>query len=158
MTLDLTEVNLLEMRKSERRRLAERLLAAPQADMVALSQKIENTLSNFSNVHPENEEQIYLFGVAMKSLLESFKGERSIPTFRAHPDDEVALVFAGGFLGLSFKETLSRLESDRKMRRDDYRKKLVEQKTRNIEARVTLVEDIKEAVAGLVPSQAPSQD
>jgi hypothetical protein len=152
MPLDLSDVNLLEMRRSERKQLASRLLAAPQSEMITLSQKIENTLSTFANVHPENEEQLYLFGAGMRSLVESLNGQRSIPPFRDHPEKDIRIVFGGGFLGLSFKETLAQLEADRKIRRKEYKAKVAENKTRRIEARVTLVEEIKEVVAGLVPT------
>ncbi|WP_256806789.1 hypothetical protein [Bradyrhizobium sp. Bra64] len=157
MKLDIGRLNLLELRKSDRERLVSGLRVAGDEDLRTLSEKIENTLSNFANVLPENEEQIYLFGLNLRKLNEAL-GDRSIPPFRAHPDPEVKLLFAGGFLGLSFKEALSELEQDRKKRRQEYRQKVIESKTRAIDARVNLVEDIKEAVAGLVPSQTPDND
>jgi len=157
MGLDLSRFNLLELRKSDRDRLVADLRTAPDESLKGFSEKIENTLSDFKNVLPENEEQIYLFGIAIRKLNEAL-GDRSIPPFRAHPDPEVTRVFAGGFLGLSFKEALGELEKDRKKRREAYRLKVIESKTRAIDARVNLLEDIKEAVAGLVPSQTADDD
>jgi hypothetical protein len=130
--------------------LAELLLAASAQDLFVLSDKIEKTLSAFAAAHPENEEQIFKFGTAMRSLKIMLEG-RAIPSFRAHPDRDVTILFAGGFYGLSFDETVEQLRAERVKRRNDYQSKLQDGRRREH----TLVQDIKEAVASIVPPQRP---
>ena len=147
MTVSLRHANLLDLRRSERGELASLLENAPGEELENLSLNIEDTLSRFATVFPENEEQIYLFGLDMRKLLSSMKVPRTIPSFREHPEPDVMMVFGGGFLGLTFAETLEKLEADRTARRAELRANTAEREARRTASETSLVRDIEEMVA-----------
>lgn len=105
--------NLLDLRRSERLELARRL-STPEA-FQEIAEAIERTLLGFSRVTSETEEQIYLFGVEVRQLLEArCNRELSIPPLRSHSNTDVQKVFAGGLLGLSLAATLANLNESRR--------------------------------------------
>lgn len=147
MTVSLRQLNLLELRRSEREGLASLLEAAPHEELENLSRNIEDTLSKFATVVPENEEQIYLFGLDMRNLLASAKIGSAIPSFRNHPEPDVMMLFGGGFLGLSFAATLEKLEADRRIRRAGFRANTAEREAPRKASETNLARDIEEMVA-----------
>jgi hypothetical protein len=155
MTVSLRDLNLLDLRRSERAELAALLEKAPREELENLSRNIEDTLSKFATVFPENEEQIYLFGLDMRNLLASMKVARTIPSFRDHPEPDVMMVFGGGFLGLAFAETLEKLEADRRTRRAELRANTAEREARRNSSEANLVRDIEEMVAETAAAVVP---
>jgi hypothetical protein len=154
----LGDINLLELRKSEREQLAASLEGASKADLENLARNIENTLSRFSAILPENEEQVFLFGLEMNHLLNSLKLARSIPGgLRDHVNEDVTFVFAGGFMGLSLKETREKLEGDRKRRREIADAQFAARQARHKENETTLVKEIEELVADKAASLLPPE-
>jgi hypothetical protein len=115
MMVDLRGINLLGLRLSERNKISSQMNSATDIDLLA--QAIENILSGFIAADPECEEQIYLFGAEMRKLLESSKIPQDRLQFRTHPSKEVEMIFAGGFLGWTFGDTLAALEGYRKQER-----------------------------------------
>lgn len=110
---DLHSVSLLNLRKSEISALGAQLNSA--ASMEQLSRAIENTLSSVPNVIPETAEQIYLFGIDMRRLVQERRNKKiQVPPLQSHSNPEVELMFGGGYLGWSFADTLARLEAYRR--------------------------------------------
>jgi hypothetical protein len=108
--------NLLDLRLSERLEIA-RQLDSTEA-LGELASAIEQTLLSFKNVTGATEEQIYLFGLDMRQLLnERPNKDFNVPSFRSHINEEIQTVFAGGFIGLDFAETLAALREKRDLKR-----------------------------------------
>jgi hypothetical protein len=90
--------------------------------MEDLARAIENTLSAFHDAVPQTQEQIYLFGSDMRRLVEErINRDVNIPPLRSHADEEVQIMFAGGFMGLSLGDTLKILGERRQARWDKIR-------------------------------------
>lgn len=118
--MNLHTVSLLNLRRSQLRAIGAQLNSA--ANVEQLSRAIENTLLSFTYVAPETSEQIYLFGIDMRRLVQERPNkEIAVPPLRSHSDPEVQLMFGGGYLGLSFADTLSSLEALKKRRREPLR-------------------------------------
>jgi hypothetical protein len=142
------DINLLELRKSERERLAKALEAGAAEDIENFVRNIDNSLSRFIAVFPENEEQVYLFGLDMHHLLKAAALERSVlGSLRDHLNVDVKFVFVCGLLGLTFEETRSRLEVDRRRRRKEVAAELDSRRARFHKSEVNLVRDIEELVS-----------
>jgi hypothetical protein len=158
MAYALRDINLLELRKSEREQLAASLEGASQTDLENFARNIENTLSRFSAIFPENEEQVFLFGLEMNHLLNSLNLARSIPGgLRDHLNEDVAIVFAGGFMGLSLKETREKLEADRKRRREITKGEVAARQARQKESETSLIKEIEDLVADKAASLLPPE-
>ena len=156
MDIDISHTNLLDLRRSEKRRLYERLRVGGESDLKFLWERIEKTLSQFTLLLPENEEQIYFFGASMRNLMGDMFKETVLP-LRQHASKEVDWVFAGGFLGLSMQETLESLQEKRRsegeLRRIEH--KNIKTKAEQLSSRASgsLLEDMREAVASIVPAR-----
>jgi len=149
-------MNLLELRKSERELLAKELRGASSAEVANLARNIENALSRFSAIFPENEEQVYLFGLEINHLLKAANLERtSLGSLRDHLNPDVAFVFVCGLLGLNFRETRQRLEADRKRRREMADAEFNARQARVRQNETTLVKEIEELVSEKAASLLP---
>lgn len=158
MAYVLKDMNLLELRKSEREQLAASLKGASRSDLEHFSKNIENTLSRFTAIYPENEEQVFLFGLEMNHLLNSLNLARAIPGgLRDHLNEDVAIVFAGGFMGLSLKETREKLEEDRRRRRGITMAEIAARQARQKESENSLIKEIEEMVSDKAASLVPPE-
>lgn len=154
MDIDFSRINLLDLRRSEKRRLAEKLHDGLAADFKSLWERIEKTLSQFTLLVAENEEQIYFFGSSMRELVGSWPDSKSLP-MRQHASNEVDLVFSGGFLGLSFEDTLERLRKNNRAMAEKRRldRHIVGARASHMEKSDRLAEDMKELVASIAPGR-----
>lgn len=136
--------NLLDLRLSERIEIA-RQLDSTEA-LGELASAIEQTLLSFKNVSGATEEQIYLFGLDMRQLLNERPNKAlNVPTFRSHINEEIQTVFAGGFIGLDFAETLAALREKRTLKR------LADLEAKNRRASDTEIRDVATREASLSP-------
>jgi hypothetical protein len=139
------DLNLLELRKSDRDQLIKALAEKSPAEIENLKRNIENTLSRFTAIVPENEEQVYLFGIDVHHVL---KAAGIKPThlgeIRDHLNPSVRVVFVCGLLGLNLQDTKTKLAADRKQRLLEQKIELAARKRRQHESETGLVEDIKE--------------
>jgi hypothetical protein len=152
------DINLLEMRRSERDRLARDLADRDPNKIEHLKRNIENTLSRFKSIVPENEEQVYLFGIDIHHLLKAANLKAiQLGEFRDHLDADVALVFVCGLLGLNLRDTRSRIRDDRRRRGEVNQAKLLDRERRQKESEDSLVEDLQDLISETAASLQPPE-
>ena len=152
------DLNLLELRKSERDLLVERLRQEAPAEIENLKRNIENTLSRFTGIVPENEEQVYLFGIDVHHVLKAAGIKpTALGEIRDHLNPSVRVVFVCGALGLSLRDTREQLSKDRKQRMAEQSAQLVARKLRQQESEDSLVEDIRDVVSEAASSMLPPE-
>jgi hypothetical protein len=150
------DLNLLELRKSQRDQIAKALADGSTYELENLKRNIDNTLSRFTAVVPENEEQVYLFGVDIHQLLKQ-AGIKPVALgeIRGHLNPSVRVVFVCGLLGLSLQDTRVRLSADRKKRVADQEAELAARIQRQHMSEESLVQDIKVMVSETASSLLP---
>jgi hypothetical protein len=150
------DLNLLELRKSQRDQLAKALADDSTHELENLKRNIDNTLSRFTAVVPENEEQVYLFGIDIHQLLKQ-AGIKPVALgeIRGHLNPSVRIVFVCGLLGLSLQATRGQLSADRKKRLADQKAELAARIQRQHVSEESLVEDIKDMVSETASSLLP---
>lgn len=149
-------MNLLELRKSERSLLVKQLVEDPGNEIENLKRNIENTLSRFTGLVAENEEQVYLFGIDIHQVLKAAQIKSgALGQIRDHLNPSVRLVFVCGLLGLSLVETRNRLAEDRKRRMEEDAAQLEARRQRQRASEESLVQDLREVVAEQASSLLP---
>ncbi|MGY3511699.1 hypothetical protein [Bradyrhizobium lupini] len=148
MVSDLGRAPLLDLRRSEKKRLATTLRNGDRADQVCFWQNIVNTLSQFTFLLPENEEQIYFFGAAMREIVDAAGIDPNEP-LPEHQSKEVRMAFIAGFLRYPISEALKAVRSHRAMEGANALR--VRSNARTV-SKCTLVEDVR---ASLVPNEKP---
>jgi len=150
------DINLLELRKSQRDQIAKALAEGPPEELEGLKRNIDNTLSRFTGGVPENEEQVYLFGVDIHHVLKA-AGIKPIALgeIRDHLNPSVRLVFVCGLLGLSLQNTRARLAADRRQRMADEEAHLAARRQRQKVSEESLIEDIRDVVSDTAASLLP---
>jgi hypothetical protein len=150
------DLNLLELRKSQRDELAKALAESSSNALDDLKRNIENTLSRFSTVVPENEEQIYLFGIDMHHLLKAAHVKPiALGEIRDHLNPSVRVLFVCGLLGLSLIDARAQLSNDRRKRMTEQKAVFATRLQRQKESEDSLVEDIKDMVSETAASLLP---
>ncbi|KGT76790.1 hypothetical protein MA20_29050 [Bradyrhizobium japonicum] len=152
------DLNLLELRKSERDLLVKSLGAGALAEINNLKRNIENTLSRFTGIVPENEEQVYLFGIDIHHVLKAAGIKpTALGEIKDHLNPSVRVLFVCGLLGLSLKDAREQLSKDRKQRMAEEDARLAARRQRQRESENSLVEDIREVVAETASTLLPPE-
>lgn len=136
--------------------LVARLRGGAPAEIGNFKRNIENTLSRFTGLVPENEEQVYLFGIDIHHVLKAANVKSTaLGEIRDHLNPSVRLVFVCGLLGLSLNDTRQRLSKDRKERMAEEEARLAARKQRQRESEDSLIEDIRDVVSETASSLLP---
>lgn len=150
------DINLLELRKSQREVIAKALAEGGPSELEGLKRNIDNTLSRFSTAVPENEEQIYLFGADIHQLLKAAGIKRSsLGEIRDHLSPSVRVIFVCGLLGLSFQEARARLANERKDILKQEAALLEARQRRQRTSEESLLQDLRELVSDKASSLLP---
>jgi hypothetical protein len=150
------DLNLLELRKSEREELVKVLAEGSVSELENLKRNIDNSLTRFLGLVPENEEQVYLFGIDIHHVLKAAGIKSSaLGEIRDHINPSVRFVFVCGLLGLSLEDTRAKLAEDRKHRHLTQEVEVAARQRRQKESEQSLVEDIKELFSEPDQSIAP---